>query len=94
MNATDLMAFDDAMFVACFTELPDAVSQWTRYGGNGHGLALGFDSERISAAQRAPVSPRPGWATDPHDSNRRRRSYIGSGRGRVQVGRVPAEGCG
>jgi hypothetical protein len=49
MNATDLMAFDDAMFVACFTELPDAVSQWTRYGANGRGLALGFDSERIRA---------------------------------------------
>jgi hypothetical protein len=47
MNAIDLMAFDDAMFVACFTELPDAVSQWTRYGSNGQGLALGFDSERI-----------------------------------------------
>jgi hypothetical protein len=28
MNATDLMHFDDAMFVACFTELPGAVSQW------------------------------------------------------------------
>jgi Protein of unknown function (DUF2971) len=49
MHARDLMHFDDAMFVACFTELPDAVSQWTRYGDNGHGLALGFDSERISA---------------------------------------------
>jgi hypothetical protein len=35
MNATDLMKFDDAMFVACFTELRDAVSQWTRYGAGG-----------------------------------------------------------
>jgi len=34
LNARDLMQFDDAMFVACFTELPDAVSQWTRYGAN------------------------------------------------------------
>ncbi|MDT5004364.1 MAG: hypothetical protein QOJ24_1540, partial [Mycobacterium sp.] len=33
MDARDLMKFDDAMFVACFSELPDAVSQWTRYGG-------------------------------------------------------------
>ncbi len=49
MNATDLMHFDDAMFVACFTELPDAVSQGTRYGANGHGLALGFDSDKIGA---------------------------------------------
>jgi hypothetical protein len=44
------MKFDDAMFVACFSELPDAVSQWTRYGGgDGRGFALGFDAERIRA---------------------------------------------
>ena len=49
MKATDLMDFDDAMFVACFTELGDALSQWSRYGANGHGIALGFDSERIRA---------------------------------------------
>jgi hypothetical protein len=49
MNARDLMLFDDAMFVACFTELPDAVSQWTGYGDKGRGLALGFDSERIGS---------------------------------------------
>jgi hypothetical protein len=48
-NAIDLMAFDDAMFVACFSELEDALSQWSRYGANGRGVALGFDSERISA---------------------------------------------
>ena len=30
MNAVDLMDFDDAMFVACFTELRDALSQWSR----------------------------------------------------------------
>ena len=47
MESTDLMNFDDSMFVACFTELRDAVSQWSRYGANGHGVALGFDSERI-----------------------------------------------
>lgn len=47
MNARDLMQFDDAVFVACFSELPDALSQWTRYGKHGHGLALGFDSEKI-----------------------------------------------
>lgn len=46
MNATDLMIFDDSMFVACFTELGDVLSQWSRYGANGHGIALGFDSER------------------------------------------------
>ena len=47
MNAADLMTFDNAMLVACFTELPDAISQWSRYGANGSGIALGFDSERI-----------------------------------------------
>ena len=47
MNMADLMNFDDSMFVACFTELRDAVSQWSRYGANGHGIALGFDSEAI-----------------------------------------------
>lgn len=49
MNARDLMQFDDAVFVACFTELPDEVTQWTGYGDKGRGLALGFDSERIAA---------------------------------------------
>jgi hypothetical protein len=49
LNARDLMQFDDAMFVACFTELPDEVTQWTGYGDKGRGLALGFESERIAA---------------------------------------------
>jgi hypothetical protein len=48
MNAADLMKFDDAMFVACFTERPDALSQWISYGANGYGFALGFDSDRIT----------------------------------------------
>lgn len=51
MDAKDLMRFDDAMFVACFTEVVDRVSQWTHYGAKGHGLALGFDAERISSLQ-------------------------------------------
>jgi hypothetical protein len=51
LNARDLMQFDDAMFVACFTELPDEVTQWTGYGDKGRGLALGFDSERIAVLQ-------------------------------------------
>jgi hypothetical protein len=41
------MQFDDAMFVACFTELPDEITQWSGYGDKGRGVALGFDSERI-----------------------------------------------
>jgi Protein of unknown function (DUF2971) len=47
LNARDLMQFDDAMFVACFTELPDEITQWSGYGDKGRGVALGFDSERI-----------------------------------------------
>lgn len=35
------------MFVACFTELPDEITQWSGYGDKGRGVALGFDSERI-----------------------------------------------
>lgn len=54
MNSTDLMAFDETTFVACFTELADAVSQWSRYGANGHGIALGFDTEAINTL-KAPV---------------------------------------
>jgi hypothetical protein len=27
LNARDLMQFDDARFVACFTELPDEITQ-------------------------------------------------------------------
>lgn len=47
LNARDLLQFDDGMFVACFTELADEVTQWTGYGDRGRGLALGFDSDRI-----------------------------------------------
>lgn len=31
-----------AVYVACFTEERDAISQWRLYGGNGSGVALGF----------------------------------------------------
>lgn len=51
MDAKNLMEFDDAMFVACFTELADRISQWTHYGAMGRGFALGFDAERISSLQ-------------------------------------------
>lgn len=73
MNSTDLMNFDDSMFVACFTELRDAVSQWSRYGANGHGIALGFDTEAIQAL-RVPIFhhtpggrliPAMAWVADP-----------------------------
>ncbi|WP_078321953.1 DUF2971 domain-containing protein [Mycobacteroides chelonae] len=51
MDAKNLMEFDDAMFVVCFTELADRISQWTHYGAMGRGFALGFDAERISSLQ-------------------------------------------
>ncbi len=47
MNAINVTQFDDAMFVACFTERDDALSQWISYGDNGSGFALGFDADRI-----------------------------------------------
>ena len=47
MGAVDLLGLDDSVYVACFTELKDALSQWSRYGANGYGIALGFDSEAI-----------------------------------------------
>lgn len=54
MNAANLMDFDDTTFVVAFTELGDALSQWSRYGANGRGIALGFDTDAISTL-RAPV---------------------------------------
>jgi len=32
-----------AVYVTCFTEERDAISQWRLYGGNGSGVALGFN---------------------------------------------------
>lgn len=47
LKADDIRTYDQGIFVACFTELRDAVSQWSRYGANGHGVALGFDVEKM-----------------------------------------------
>lgn len=60
MNATDLTQFDDAMFVACFTERSDALSQWVSYGANGYGFALGFDSDRITTLKIPQYNHGPG----------------------------------
>lgn len=73
MGSTDLTGFDDSMFVACFTKLRDVVSQWSRYGANGHGIALGFDSEGIQALKVPIFNHAPGgrlvptmaWVADP-----------------------------
>jgi hypothetical protein len=54
MKSIDLMGFDDRMFVACFTQLRDVVSQWSRYSANGHGIALGYDANAIQAL-RVPI---------------------------------------
>jgi hypothetical protein len=55
MDARDLMNFDDPVFVACFGELPDAVSQWTRNGGgDGRGFALGFDTGHVRPPPSVP----------------------------------------
>lgn len=66
LDAKDLMRFDDTVYVACFSELPDAVSQWTRYGGgDGRGFALGFDSEEISAVAVPQYNHTPGGRVVP-----------------------------
>lgn len=51
LQADDIRSYDQSVFVACFTELKDALSQWSRYGANGHGVALGFDAEKIGVLQ-------------------------------------------
>jgi hypothetical protein len=72
MNSTDLMLYDDSIFVACFTELDDAVSQWSRYGANGHGVAMGFDSEAIQALKAPFFNHAPGGELLPvTDQNKR-----------------------
>ncbi|MCV7277037.1 DUF2971 domain-containing protein [Mycolicibacter arupensis] len=53
-NSIKLANLDSSVFVACFTERRDAISQWSRYGANGHGVALGFNAEAI-AKVRAPL---------------------------------------
>jgi hypothetical protein len=41
-----------AVYVACFTEERDAISQWRLYGGNGSGIALGFNFSKEMAIER------------------------------------------
>lgn len=36
-----------AEHVVCFSKDPDSVSQWISYADDGHGLAIGFDEDRI-----------------------------------------------
>jgi len=43
-----LANLDSSVFLACFTERRDAISQWSRYGANGYGVALGFDAEAVA----------------------------------------------
>ena len=47
LRAEDIKDYDQSVFVACFTELKDAVSPWSRYGANGHGVALAKHSEAL-----------------------------------------------
>ncbi|MFN4769429.1 MAG: DUF2971 domain-containing protein [Candidatus Kapaibacterium sp.] len=41
-----------AIYVACFTEESDAISQWRLYGANGSGVALGFNFTDGMAIER------------------------------------------
>lgn len=49
LKATDLDAMEFRIFAACLSELSDDVPQWRSYASDGHGVALGFDTEQILA---------------------------------------------
>lgn len=51
MGARNLLDIDDPVFVACFSELGDDLSQWRGYGDHGRGFALGFDRDLIDPIQ-------------------------------------------
>jgi hypothetical protein len=48
-----------AIYVACFTEERDAISQWRLYGANGTGVALGFDFTHGMTFERYDKKPVP-----------------------------------
>lgn len=47
MNAEDLDSMEMRTFATCLSELDDDVPQWRSYASDGHGVALGFDADRI-----------------------------------------------
>ena len=47
LKATDLDEMEFRVFATCLSELSDDVPQWRSYAADGHGVALGFDSEQI-----------------------------------------------
>jgi hypothetical protein len=47
VSAEDLDLMENRVFSTSLTELPDDVPQWRSYASDGHGVAIGFDSESI-----------------------------------------------
>jgi hypothetical protein len=47
VSAGDLDLMENRVFSTSLTELPDDVPQWRSYASDGHGVAIGFDSESI-----------------------------------------------
>jgi Protein of unknown function (DUF2971) len=43
------------VFCACFSEEPDARSQWLEYADNGHGFAIGFDPNALDLTRASPA---------------------------------------
>jgi hypothetical protein len=46
---------DNQVFIACFCEDGDLLSQWRAYGRDGRGVAVGFDRERLLNAVTQPA---------------------------------------
>lgn len=38
---------DHTIFACSMSETPDSISQWQRYGGDGHGYCIGFDARAL-----------------------------------------------
>jgi hypothetical protein len=47
VNAENLDLMENRVFSTSLTELPDDVPQWRSYASDGHGVAVGFDTESI-----------------------------------------------
>jgi hypothetical protein len=62
MDSVDQMGFDDSMFVACFTELRDAVSQWSRLRRERSGDRSRLRCRRDTGASCADLQSHSGWS--------------------------------
>lgn len=47
----------DCIYIACFSSVPDLLSQWRSYGGDGAGVSVGFDLAKLKLANNFFVEP-------------------------------------